>query len=89
MYRDVLELQSYAEWLAEDNYCRSMPITKTSTLSKTQCHTICTATPGYLFFNIKKSEGDTPLLCHYADPLSGSNPGSPDNLQGWEIYLLN
>ena len=89
MYHHVLHIQSLSKMIAEDKYCRSMPITEASTHLTDECQMICTMTPGCLFFNVKTSTMAKYVLCHYADPLGGQLVSPPDNVQGWNIYLLD
>ena len=89
MHHHVLHTQSLSNLISEDKYCKSMPITQTSARVIAECQMICTLTPGCLFFNVKESDLAKSVLCHYADPLSGQVVSTPDNVQGWSIYLLD
>ena len=89
MNDNVVKRQSLAELLKKDKYCQSMPLTKTSADSTDECQVICTMVPGCLFINVKQADFGRSVLCHYADPLNGQVVSTPDNVQGWTIYLLH
>ena len=73
---------------AESHYCRGMPVTKRNVTRRSVCELWCMTTPGCLFYNYKRENDNSPILCEYADPIGGEMQALPDDQAFWDVYLM-
>ena len=82
-------VMSTAQEVVSGQYCRGMPISRTTVPRQTVCELHCVSTPGCLFYNYKRESVDGPIICDYADPLDGVvQTIAPVDQTYWTAYFM-